>query len=712
MFHSARGAAPDLLLAKHPFIQVERELQGRGFCRAVQVSFLDESHLVRYLDLEFPGHEFPAYFASLIHTRTEGSPLFMVDLLRDLRNRGVIAQEGESWVLAQSVPEIQRDLPESIRGMIEKKVERLSDDDRHVLVMASVQGQQFDSITLAKVLDRDVAEVEDRLEELGKLHRFVRALDETEFPDGTLTQRYSFIHALYQNDLYARLRPRQRVRASGAVAEALLESFGETTTAIASDLAYLFEAARQHERASDYFLLAAQHATSVYANQEAVALAERAVSEAEKLSDQARLTRILKASRLLGQLHLALSKMEDAVADFELAEKTAAELGDTEGQINALCAGAVALFNLRRTDETKAQARRVLEIARKSGSDLGAAGGEAVLGLVQMAMGEITAAEKSFNRAVPVFQEKGAPLHALEAIGFAGLLQAWYLDHEAAERSVGWTLKRSRDLGTTYHIIMNLFVRGMLRFNKGHLSEGLSDLHEGMRLAEENNERYWLSRYPNTLGWAYRELQDFDAALKWNSEGAAVASGCGFAKPEANAHLNLVNIYLELDEPQKAKEHLERAETLFEKDHWFRWRYHIRLNAELARYWLGCHDAGQALVCASESLEEARPRGARKHVAWAHKVLGDVAVMQERFDEGRSEYNAALETLRNHRCPTIEWKILLGAAEMASAFGDAALAERYRGQCRQVIHSLADSITEGNARETFLKSEAIGNALA
>ena len=57
-------------------------------------------------------------------------------------------------------------------------------------------------------------------------------------------------------------------------------------------------------------------------------------------------------------------------------------------------------------------------------------------------------------------------------------------------------------------------------------------------------------------------------------------------------------------------------------------------------------------------------------------------------------------------------KILLGAAEMASAFGDAALAERYRGQCHRVIHSLAESITDGNARETFLKSEAIGNALA
>ena len=38
--------------------------------------------LDRYLALEFPGHGFSEEFAALVHARTEGSPLFMADLLR------------------------------------------------------------------------------------------------------------------------------------------------------------------------------------------------------------------------------------------------------------------------------------------------------------------------------------------------------------------------------------------------------------------------------------------------------------------------------------------------------------------------------------------------------------------------------------------------------------------------------------------------------
>ena len=55
-------------------------------------------------------------------------------------------------------------------------------------------------------------------------------------------------------------------------------------------------------------------------------------------------------------------------------------------------------------------------------------------------------------------------------------------------------------------------------------------------------------------------------------------------KPEANAHVNLAADYIALGEPQRARDHLRRAEEIFEADMWFRWRYNIRTKAELARY--------------------------------------------------------------------------------------------------------------------------------
>jgi hypothetical protein len=67
--------------------------------------------------------------------------------------------------------------------------------------------------------------------------------------------------------------------------------------------------------------------------------------------------------------------------------------------------------------------------------------------------------------------------------------------------------------------------------------------------------------------------------------------------------------------------------------------------------------------------------------------------------------------LQRHRCPLIEWRILLAAAETAAACRQADSAERYRGRCRQVIHSLAESITEERLRRQLLGSETIRRAL-
>src|SRR5207249_10816622 len=121
----------------------------------------------------FPEHRFPDALATLIHAKTEGNPLFMADLLRHLRDRQVLAQDQGRWVLAQSLPDLERELPESVRSMIERKIDQLGEEDRRLLVAASVQGYEFDAAVVAKALARDAAEVEEQLEGLERVHAFV-----------------------------------------------------------------------------------------------------------------------------------------------------------------------------------------------------------------------------------------------------------------------------------------------------------------------------------------------------------------------------------------------------------------------------------------------------------------------------------------------------------------------------------------------------------
>src|SRR5439155_7023540 len=151
-----------------------------------------------------------------------------------------------------------------VRSMIERKIAQLGEEDRRLLVAASVQGYEFEAAVAAKVLALDAADVEARLERLERVHAFVRLVEEREFPDRTLTLRYRFVHVLYQNALYASLRPTRRASLSAAVAQALVGYHGEKSTVLAGELAVLWEAARDFERAADHYLQAAQNAARLF----------------------------------------------------------------------------------------------------------------------------------------------------------------------------------------------------------------------------------------------------------------------------------------------------------------------------------------------------------------------------------------------------------------------------------------------------------------
>jgi hypothetical protein len=131
---------------------------------------------------------------------------------------------------------------------------------------ASAQGQEFDSAVVAKLLGHDGAEVEDALEILDRIHAFVRLIGERELPDSTLTLHYAFVHSLYQNALYSAVTATRSTSWSAAVGQMLLDCYGNRDGKIAAELAFLFEAARNFSRASEYFIVAGKNAAAVSAN--------------------------------------------------------------------------------------------------------------------------------------------------------------------------------------------------------------------------------------------------------------------------------------------------------------------------------------------------------------------------------------------------------------------------------------------------------------
>jgi hypothetical protein len=351
----------EMLLTKHPFLQIKPDLQAHGVCRELQLEFLNEAEIAEYLALEFPGHHFPAGFPKLIHAKTEGSPLFMADLVRYLRDRNVIAQTSGSWKLEQTLPDIERELPESVRGMIERKIAQLEPEDRKLLVAASVQGYEFDSAVVARVLNIEADEVEERLEKLERVFAFVKLVSEAEFPNRALTLKYRFVHVLYQNALYADLRATRRAALSREVAQALEGFYGERRAGVANELAKLFEIAREYAPSARYFLLAARQAGRVSASEEVVQLARRGLAMLETLPENdERNEQEISLQTVLGYALIATRgygapEVEQA---YSRACALCRQLGETASQLPVL-------YGLWSFNFARANCREALEIGKE-----------------------------------------------------------------------------------------------------------------------------------------------------------------------------------------------------------------------------------------------------------------------------------------------------------------------------------------------------------
>ena len=113
--------------------------------------------------------------------------------------KGVIAERDGIWRLTVDLDRIETGVPENVRQMIEKQFDRLHPDVQRTLEAASVAGVDFAIAALATVTDTDALKLEELCDELAQRFHFLKLGSEYIMPDGTLTTRYAFAHALYQD---------------------------------------------------------------------------------------------------------------------------------------------------------------------------------------------------------------------------------------------------------------------------------------------------------------------------------------------------------------------------------------------------------------------------------------------------------------------------------------------------------------------------------
>jgi len=277
---------PEEVLGKgHPLATLTQELQIHGHSQELPLTLLTKAAVRAYLEARLPGAATTDELVQCIHQRTEGNPLFMANMVDY-----VVAQDMPGALTGSRNPparlvEAAHGMPESLRQMLERRFDRLRPEEQGVLEVGSVVGNEFAAAVVATGLGADIEQIEVWCEGLARRGQWLRSRGHSVWPDGTVSARYDFIHALYQEAVYNRITAARRLRLHRCIGERLEAGYGEQARALAAELAVHFEQGREYHRAVHYGQQAAENALQRYAYREAIMHLTRGLTLLQRLPD-------------------------------------------------------------------------------------------------------------------------------------------------------------------------------------------------------------------------------------------------------------------------------------------------------------------------------------------------------------------------------------------------------------------------------------------
>lgn len=203
----------------------------------------------------------------LVLDHAEGNPFYLEELVRSLIEQGVLVRENRHWRAARPIGDVE--IPSTLEGVLLARIDRLPDDTRRTLQIASVVGRSFLYRLLAAI-----AEANGDLDgHLARLQSADLVREQARRPE----LEYSFKHALTQEAAYNSLLIERRREFHRRVGLALEDLFDGRREEYLGLLARHFDLAGERDKAVAYLLQAGDKARLSDAHVEAVKYYQRAI---------------------------------------------------------------------------------------------------------------------------------------------------------------------------------------------------------------------------------------------------------------------------------------------------------------------------------------------------------------------------------------------------------------------------------------------------
>ena len=200
----------DVISSGHPLKAAKQELQAHRLCLELPLEFLSEADIAEYLARRLPKRKLSATLAERSYRRTDGNPLFLVNLVDYLVTQQSLADDVD----------LSEIVPDGLRPLLDRQIDRLSPSKSQVLEAASIAGVEFSTAQLADALAEPAASVDDTCQQLARCEQLLQPAGVSEEPDGTVTAHYRFRHALYRTHCLERISPVRRVELQRRLSDA------------------------------------------------------------------------------------------------------------------------------------------------------------------------------------------------------------------------------------------------------------------------------------------------------------------------------------------------------------------------------------------------------------------------------------------------------------------------------------------------------------
>lgn len=245
----------------------------RPYLTYMPLTHLDFGQVSKIVDEVAKGKSVPTEIYTLIAARTNGVPLYVEEVTKDLLESDLVVERESAFVLSGPLPTLN--VPSALQDSLMARLDRLG-PAKEVAQIGAVFGPQFSVEMLLEVSSSEEEALRqdiDRLIEAGIIS----------LSDAPSSEVYRYRHALIRDTAYNSLLKSERQALHAQVANTLKRGYNNSIDAGPEVLAYHYTMARMPDEAIKHWHIAGQRAVERSANLEAAVQLAKAIEQlAEK----------------------------------------------------------------------------------------------------------------------------------------------------------------------------------------------------------------------------------------------------------------------------------------------------------------------------------------------------------------------------------------------------------------------------------------------